>query len=424
MRNIYKYTPVLFILLVQGCLPTPPRYPFNDLQNINKQAQQLSYNLKKYIKLWSVGKCSDTIPKSLLPIGYDTSRYRNIRLVKYEDIMPENQWIIRQAHKINFDKLYGSFPDPNCTYLVSPLMYAPFGAKLQIEGEFPYCRFFSIQVSPPLDPLEYRYDKWSGIGEVAIVDADIVPLVGNVNPFLPNAVRDNPNRKYAVTYKMALGNPSSIDSTHKFPYRGNGNVRYGSGIQFQGPWGLNKKYGHGRGLFDFGDVWIRYYGIDKSKFPMAGVKLPKLFFELESGEKFYITADFEGLIEASETTIENRKKGNSDPASYNGSNIGWDKQFGIFLQISTGGSHALYKESSKDKEYIRKLDLGVNGRGENQPPPANYEPHATGSNYTNYLTTGTSIRKGNVFVLTGKLPTFPQEMEQKCLKKQNADIGL
>jgi hypothetical protein len=405
--KIKKAKYLIYILLFQSCLPKAPNYPqFNNVA-INQEAKQLSDSLENYIKLWYIGQASEILPKSVLPLGYDYTKYKNIRLVKYDNIDPKKEWVFRPAHKIDFQKLYGSFPDPNCSYLLAPVLYAPFGSTLHIEGSYPYCRFFSIQVSPTFDPSEYRFDKWSGKGEISIVDADIKPQKGNLNPFLPNADRLIKNRNYEVTFEMAIGNPSALNPSHKFPYRVNQNILYASGIQFQGPWGLDTKSGHGRGLFDFGDVWIRYYAIDKNQNEMAGTALPKLYFELKTGEKFFIIADYDGLIKASETTMANRNKGNSDPAPYNGFDKGWDKQFGIFLQISTGAAHALYKEKPSDKEYIRKLDLGVNGRGENQPKPASFEPHATGSNYTGYLTTGTSIKKDNVFVITGKLPTFP-----------------
>ncbi|MFW5761587.1 MAG: hypothetical protein ACOCXH_11460 [Cyclobacteriaceae bacterium] len=44
--------------------------------------------------------------------------------------------------------------------------------------------------------------------------------------------------------------------------------------------------------------------------------------------------------------------------------------------------------------YIRDLHLGVTGRGENQPPPASYEPHATGCVFIHYLLRGMAIKKG------------------------------
>lgn len=403
--NKIKYCLVLVIL--SGCLPKAPQYPFQSVELLNKEALEISNDLEDYIKKWYRDEAPAEIPQEILPQGYDYNRYKNFRLVKPENLDPKKVWVQRNAHVINFDSLYGSFPDPNCTYLLAPVLYAPFGSELIIKGEFPHCRFFDIQVSPALDTHEYRYDKWSGKGEVAIVDADIDPLEGHINPFRVGAKRNTINRSYEVVYKMALGNPSKLNEAHNPPYRGEGNLRYGSAIQVQGPWGIDTKSGHGRGIWDFGDVWIRYYGVDHKFFPTAGVELPQMYFQLPTGEQFFIIADFQGFIEMGEATMANRSIGNRDPSPYNGKDKGWDKQFGIFLQIAQGGSMALYREKPKNKAYIRQLDLGVNGRGENQPAPASYDPHTTGCNYTGYMTSGVSIKKGNVFVLTGKLPTFP-----------------
>lgn len=398
---------IVIIVLLQACLPKVPQYPFADTKNLDQEAQQISDTLEAYIKKWYRGEVSATLPPELLPKGYDFNRFKDFKLVRPQDLKPEMIWVKRPAHHIDFNKLYGSFPDPHCTYLLAPVLYAPFGAELIIKGEFPYCRFFDIQVSPALDAREYRYDKWSGKGEVAIVDADIEPNEGHTNPFRVAMNRLHKKRSYEVKYVMALGNPSELNKAHHPPYRDKGNVRYGSAIQLQGPWGKDKKSGHGRGIWDLGDVWVRYYGIDKAHFPDAGVRLPEMYFQLPSGEQFFIVADLKEFIKFSEETMPNREIGNRDPSSYNGKDKGWDKQFGIFLQIATGGSMALHKEAPKDKSYVRQLDLGVNGRGENQPAPASYEPHATGCNYTSYFTSGISIKKGKVFVLTGKLPTFP-----------------
>ncbi|QLG44772.1 hypothetical protein [Costertonia aggregata] len=402
-----RFGVLLLAIFMMGCLPKAPGYPFRPASELKGEAQKLSDNLEDYIKKWAKGEVSARLPENILPKGYDTERFKNVRLVSFENIDPQEQWVTRTAHNIDFNKLYGSFPDPHCTYLLAPLIYAPFGSEMIIEGEFPYCRFFNIQTSPPFDGEGYRYDKFAGNGEVAIVDSDIVPKPGNINPFLPNGKRMAKNRSYKVTYKMAMGNANTLDPSHSTPYRGDGNVRYGSAIQVQGPWGIDTKSGHGRGIWDFGDVWIRYYGIDHDKFPTGGVSFPKIYFQLKTGEKFAIIADYEGFIEASEQTMANRNIGNNDPASYNGRDIGWDKQFGIFLQIATGGARALYKNTEADKAYVRNLHKGITGRGADMPAPASLEPHATGCNYHGYLTNGMSIKKGKVYVLTGRMPTFP-----------------
>jgi hypothetical protein len=402
---------IFFISFVFGCLPKPPAYPFTDktTDQINAEAQLWSDNLESYIKGWYAGKNPAELPKTLLPVGLDTMQFKSFRLIKYESIDPQKQWAMRLVHKIDFNKMYASFPDPNCSYIVLPALCAPFKSKLIIAGDFPYSRFFDIQVSPPFESTEYRYAKWAGKGEVGIVDVDIEPNEGSTNPFIIGNNRLAEKRGYKVEFTMAIGNPTKLNNgAHQPPYyRGKGNSRFASALQFQGPWGIDKKHGHGRGLYDLGDIWIRYYAIDKNKDVYGGVKLPKAYYQLESGEKFFIEYDFKKFDEIANATMPNRKIGNGHPAKYNGPTVGWNKAYGIFLSISTGLGKALDKTSPKDKAYIRNLDLGVNGRGENQPAPACYEPHATGCNYINYLQRGFSIKKGYVIVLTGKLPTFP-----------------
>lgn len=406
-----KYAYILFIGLscLVACLPSPPEYPFGDAKQIGVSAQNWSDELETYIKQWLKGENPSELPANLLPTGLDTSQFKHFRLVKYEDIKPDEQWAKRLAHEINPNKLYGSFPDPHCSYFVLPALCAPFQSKLIIEGEFPYSRFFNIQVTPPFESSEYRYAKWAGKGEVGIVDVDIDANAGSVNPFRIGENRLAPNRSYTVEYTMAIGNPTAINNgAHQPPYyRGKGNHRFGSALQFQGPWGIDKKHGHGRGLYDLGEIWIRYYAIDKGRDVYGGVKLPKAYYQLSTGERFFIQCDFKHFDEVANATMANRHKGNNHPAKYNGPYVGWNKAYGIYLSIATGLAWALDKTTEVDKKYIRALDLGVTGRGENQAPPACYEPHATGCNYINYLQRGISIKKGYVMVLTGMLPTFP-----------------
>ena len=407
-RTIIWLMAVPLLLSIGRCLPKPPVYPHADPEVIEKEAQIISDRLEDYILQWLDGKVPASIPEELLPKGYNNKHLKNFRLVKYEDIDPERQFVIRERHEINFDSLYGSFPDPHCTYLVLPALLVPFKSKVIIEGEFPYARFFDIQVTPPFDGREYRYDRWAGKGEVAIVDVDIEPNTGHVNPFRVGSNRYAGNRKYQVVYEMAIGNPVDLNPFHKPPhYRGKGNFRYGGAIHYQGPWGTGKGWGHGRGVWDIGDVWIRYYGVDKQKNALAGVPLPKVYYQLPGGEKFYIDCDYDAYAAEANKISSIRTVNNNHPASYHGPEVGWGKQFDIFHAVIAGLSQALYKKSEKSMAYIRDLHLGVTGRGENQQPPANYEPHATGCVYIHYLLRGMAIKKGYVAVLTGKLPTFP-----------------
>jgi hypothetical protein len=94
---------------------------------------------------------------------------------------------VRRAGTIDFRAVLLQFPDPHCTYLLLPL-FAPFGSRVIVEGQFPHARFFDLQITPSFIPEAY-HDGYYGVGEVPIVDADIQPLPGSTNPFRPGADR-------------------------------------------------------------------------------------------------------------------------------------------------------------------------------------------------------------------------------------------
>lgn len=397
---------VLMVSLVLGCSPLVPvpAYPHQNPDRVIAEARLLSDNLETYVKDWLDGKVPAQIPEKLLPQGMDRS-VKHFYLQKPEDVIPEKQWLIRETEEINFKALHGSFPDPHATYIKLGVLYAPFGSRLVIEGKFPHSRFFDIQASPSFDPTVYYYNKSLGAGEVPIVDADIEPLPGHVNPFRVGANRNATNRSYRVTFDLAVGNAAKLNRAFKPPfYRAPGNNRVAGGIQYQGPWGEDTKHGHGRGLWDTGDLWIRYYAIDKGKGALGGVSLPLAYYVLPDGRKYYINADYSESVANTNLTIPARWTLPGDPPSFWGPSAGWDKQFGIFLSIAQGVAGVL---GVNDKQYIRDLDLGVTGRGENQPAPGNYEPSTSTCTYINYLNRGMSLGWGKIAVLTGKLPTFP-----------------
>jgi len=127
--KVYRTGLCIFLfLLVQSCLPPVPPYPMAEKGKLDEQANRISSNLEEYIKKWHKGEASAELPLHLLPSGYDVTRYTNFRLVKPKDLTPEMVWVKRPAHEINFSTLYGSFPDPHCTYLLAPVLYAPFGS--------------------------------------------------------------------------------------------------------------------------------------------------------------------------------------------------------------------------------------------------------------------------------------------------------
>jgi hypothetical protein len=308
----------------------------------------------------------------------------------------------------------GYFPDPHVTYLLLPHMLLPFGAKVIVEGEFPRARYFSLQPPAAFYPDAYKYDGF-GAGEVALVDADIDPLPGHVNPYRVGANRNATNRGYRAECIAAAGNPALLDPSAWSPpyFRQAGNVRHCSGIHYRGPWGDaawdakdSAGAGDALGLWDVGDFWVRYYAPDRAPGATGGVLPPKVVYQLADGRRFFIDADFRGFAERSNVDGPLVAQAPVAPPSYNGAGRGWLKQMGIFRTIAEGIAIANWP----DKGYVRNLDKGVTGRGNDMPAntPNYLEPHATAAVHINYFTRGMSLDAGKIYAISGRLPTFPR----------------
>ncbi len=403
--------PLAFLLFsATGCvelflktIAKAPPYPHRPPQELRREAAAMSDALTRHIRAWHRGDAPRAIPRRLIPPGVDFADNKDFHLLHYDEIAPEKQWAVRKAGPIDLNGVQGGLPDPNVTYLVLGTSLVPFGSKLVIEGEFPHCRFFSIQVSPPFDGRSYCIDRTFGPGEVSLVDADIEPLPGHSNPFRPGADRSARKRSYRVSFDMAIGDPLTLNPTFKPPYRGKGTHRVGGLIQYQGPWGPKL----GEGMWNMGLVWIRYYAPDTAKGPMAGVPLPKAYCILPTGEKYFLHSDFSGFVARANKRVPAPSTPPREPMPGFGPDVGWGKPFGILLSIAQGVFQAHNLTTPKNLEYVRKIDLGATGRGEDQPPPNNYEINATCCNHNTYLGRSMSLGKDKVLVMTGKLPRFP-----------------
>lgn len=415
------------LVLAVGCseIPEPPPHPYYGPNNYgpnanvsipNNQAQQLSDALYAHIDGWFRGQKPAQIPVSLLPDGYNTNA-TNIRLIPESQINRDTQWVTRPAAPINWNSQKGLFPDPNTTYLVNTFLYAPFGTKVIVEGEFPHSRQFSIQPTHAFYPPAYRWG-FAGSGEVAFVDADIDPLPGHVNPFRVGANRNATSRSYRVTCTMAKGDPVALDpSAWSIPnFRQAGNHRHCGGMIFRGPWGdptwveEHASGGDGAGMFGNGEIWVRYYAPDKSLSPWAGVAKPKITYELPDGRRFYIQADqtqqqtdwdLSGPIPA------------TPAAAPDNAGEGWDKMWGIFRSVAAGVAYAnanlLWLAGyGTPEEYTDDLDFGVSHRHRTQNSVMVREPGSTHAANVTYLTRGMCRQSGRVVVVSGTMPTFPK----------------
>ncbi len=271
--------------------------------------------------------------------------------------------------------------------------------------------FFSLQISPPLNGVEYYAQRQFGTAEISVADADIEPLPGHTNPFRLCANRNATYRSYKLEFELTTGDPVALNnSAHVFPYRTeNSNTRKGALLVYQGPLGHKTVVGtplETPGDWNLGCLWIRIYEPDTDKGAMGGVNMPKVYFELPTGEKYFIGSDFSKLQDRADLTIPNRVT-NPNPNENFGPETGWFKSWSITRSMLTGVCQVNGWNRIDSGARVREIELGWTGRGEFQPAPGNYEPHATVNNYASYLGRRMTVEPGKIAVLTGRLPTFP-----------------
>ena len=404
---------------VQRLLSATPEEREAFIAEQSRSAQTASDRLEAFIRRWAGGDRKPTeLPPDLLPESIGDYKMRWL-LCRPQDADPEDRWGIRPTSTIpdDFSALHFQAPDTNCSYLV--LMYvAPFGSKMVISGQYPRCRFFSIQVSPPYDP---NFPMYGGLGngEVPIVDADIEPDAGSTNPFRVGADRNGQQREYHVYFQMAKGNAVALNETlnpgsmtevgapaFRTP-RSTNNTRIGGPFRASGIFA--------KGALMPGLIWMRYFAPDRATGPLAGVPVPKVRFELADGTEFdLLPRGFKLFARRNNIPVPAYPTGDDKPGGAFGSGRGFTKQFGIHLAVLSGIAQSLtsWNEGGAYQEFlktrIRELGRALENRGADAPPPGNLEASATCSNYTNYTLRGTVCGEGHVVVLTGKLPKAPK----------------
>ena len=359
-------------LLLSSC--EPPSYPaYTDRAAVIAEAQKISDDLEAYVKDWLDGKVPAALPARLIPKGVDLTQLKIFRLQRLDELDPAKQWGVRPAFDtIDFNAATGYFPDKNVTYMIPGGFFAPFGSTVVIEGQFPHSRFFDVQIVPPFAPENYYYSSGFGVGEVPILDADIIPEPGSTNPFLPGADRNAAKRDYRLRFTLAIGDALALNQAMRAPfYRQPGNQRYGTGIVYQGPWAKpDSPDGHKRGVWNTSLIWLRYYGPDKAAGPLGGVPLPRIHYELPDGRPYYISCDYSAYFAQANITKPIQATDPVEPTLVSGNSeaSGWDHQFSIFRSIFTGVAR---NSTLRDRRWVRDFDLGVSGHDETAPAPNN-----------------------------------------------------
>lgn len=371
------------------------------IADTNKRINAFSRKLEDYISLWLKGKAKAKFPKGFFSEWIDNEKTHDWRLVKPDEINPDEQWHILSAYD-PAKELYQFSPDPSGTYL-RIIFIAPLNSKLLIEGDFPHCRFMDYQIILPLDPLHPQ----EAMCEVPLVDVDIEPDPGHVNPFRVAAERNAQRRHYHIEFELKAGNAVKLNPQAMIPpkYRSPGNTRVG------GPFQLTSFYG-GNVLVP-AVLWLRYYGPDKAAGPLGGVSLPKATLQLASGEKFWITCDKSLAVKLQTSPVPRiPETPPQEPYPFTGPSLGWSKMYDImFAHMEAQGYYTSEPWGKNNLEQTRKkIRQGFRllfNRGSDAIPPGNYETGPTCNNYNSYLIRPMNLGRDKVIVLTGKLPLFP-----------------
>ncbi|MFH1150893.1 MAG: hypothetical protein V1748_10520 [Actinomycetota bacterium] len=375
----------------------------------NSKAQALSDELEEYVRGWLRGEVPARLPAGLLPDTIDTPKTCDWTLVRPEDVDPDKQWYAIPSHPLdpNFERCHMIGSEAHITY--EKLIYiAPIGSKLLIEGDFPHARYMSYEILPPFDPDHPASGTMGETPEVPLVDADIEPDPGSTNPFRVGADRTASPRHYHVSFDLALGNAVRLNGqAMKNPeYRAPGNNRIGAPFGFAGAWGGN--------ALTPSVVWLRIYAPDKNVDARGGVGFPKAMLQLETGERFWLQPDFSLAAERQNSTTGAGYAASEEPPASMGPQLGWFKIFGLaMMRPETVGYHLQAQPYGREpsdavKARIRQAFLLLFNRGESAEPPGGYEACATACTNDDYLTRIFQLGPGKVYVITGRMPVFPE----------------
>jgi hypothetical protein len=241
------------------------------------------------------------------------------------------------------------------------------------------------QITEPFTP-QFPVSSNAGVMEIPIVDVDIQPDAGHVNPFIVGADRNAEERHYHLAFDLAYGNPVDLNPVMQSEYfRAPGNTRVGGPFSSTGS--------RGDGTIVPSVLWLRYYAPDKDADgqmdPLAGVPLPKALLQLKTGETFWIQPDASLAIERQLTTAPGAETSPQAPPEFIGSSLGWYKMFGHWLMFAEGrGVVATYLYPNLGgfiKKNIRTTYRCFFNQGVDAPPPGNFTLSATDLPYNNYL---------------------------------------
>lgn len=370
------------------------------------KALDLSNKLREHILAWYHDGADPRIPNDILPPSIHNAKTKGWTLQRPEEVDPARQWYVIPHHEVDHANCCMHSPEPYCTYL--KLLYvAPFDSDLLVEGDFPYCRFMNYQILQPFAP-PFPASGNRGQMEVPIVDVDIEPDDGHVNPFRVGSDRNATDRGYHLTFQLEAGNSVALNPVlQDWPvYRAAGNTRIGGPFGSAGPFG--------GGVLTSAVLWVRYYAMDKGQDELGGVALPKVLMRLDTGETFWIACDYSLAEERQTTRWPLAGSLPMEPPDYLGPSLGWFKVFDLYqIRMEAEGYRNCPPWSDAwdlddTRNFIRTEMAGLFRRGAQCPPPGCFEQGATTLSYVSYLSRPFVLGPGKVYAITGTLPTTPR----------------
>lgn len=335
-------------------------------------------------------------------------------------------------------------PPGNTYYLWRGDKPMPEGTKLLIEGDFPHCRFFDIQVGAPwLDKMP-SFGDGTGIPEIGILDEDIVPDPGHTNPFLPGADRKATKRHFHVTLELHDGNPVALNPQAGVPpHRAPGNLRIGG--TRHGPKG------------EFGPfIWIRVFlpdgydkfgGVDppvlRIQYPGKAPELAPTCRRIGLNNRMFLppySLEENPAFDDGTTAKEREANAKLDELARtaldaNGS-AGSATRMPRLMQTPDGGvwlcktfttaryvsSLKLLFEGKTDElqNVLPKRFVQIFGMGKDEPPPGNDEHSSDHNNYITYLNGAVTLKPGSCLVIRGKAPHTPRTLDG-CAVREPCD---
>lgn len=317
----------------------------------------------------------------------------------------------------------------------------PEGTKLLLEGDFPHARFFSLQIGAPWSKEQPALGDGSGIPEVPLLDEDIEPDAGSINPFRAGADRNATKRHYHVTFELRDGNAETLNPKAMLPpYRAPGNLRIGGTRT-----GKSGEYGP--------YLWVRIYLPDRYE-PYCGVEPPVLRIQYPGKEPELapivrrinlnlgrFLPDFkleenparEDGFSVKEMEVNNfledyARKGNEAAgpplANFSESRLRYmsnrdgtvaiNKSFTTFRYVySRRPPPEKYGSVSKEEwlyGQLPKIIKYVFGMGPDMPPPGNDEHNSDHNDFGTYLAGGVMMPPGKCLVISGTLPKTPRTL--------------